>query len=104
MNESIKSYDEYRVITGMQLNSARQKTIPIKNKDQFLYLQNSYLLIEGNMLKADNARYADADLIALTNNGLLYLFSSLKLTLVKLFLNICKGMWIVTKMVSRHQC
>ena len=33
------------------------------------------------MLKADDTRYADADLIALTNNGLLYLFSSLKLTL-----------------------
>ena len=33
------------------------------------------------MLKADNTRYADAKLIALTNNGLLYLFSSLKLTL-----------------------
>ena len=33
------------------------------------------------MLKAGNTRYADADLIALANNGLLYLFSSLKLTL-----------------------
>ena len=33
------------------------------------------------MLKADNTRYADADLIALTNNGLKYLFSSLKLIL-----------------------
>ena len=33
------------------------------------------------MLKADDTRYVDADLIALTNNGLLYLFSSLKLTL-----------------------
>ena len=33
------------------------------------------------MLKADNARYADGDLVALTNNGLLYLFSRLKLTL-----------------------
>ena len=30
---------------------------------------------------ADDTRYADADLIALTNNGLLYLFSSLQLTL-----------------------
>ena len=39
------------------------------------------MLIEGEVLKADNARYADADLIALTNNGLLYLFSSSKLTL-----------------------
>ena len=33
------------------------------------------------MLKADDTRYADAGLIALTNNGLVYLFSSLKLTL-----------------------
>ena len=32
------------------------------------------------MSKADATRYADGDLIALANNGLLYLFSSLKLT------------------------
>ena len=32
------------------------------------------------MLKADDTRYADADLIALTNNGLLYLICNLKLT------------------------
>ena len=68
-------------ITGVQLNSAGQITIFIENQDQFLHLHNSYLLIEGNVLKADNTRYADADLIALTNNGLLYLFSSLKITL-----------------------
>ena len=45
---------------------------------------NSYIyttVIEGNVLKADDTRYVDADLIALTNNGLLYLFSSLKSTL-----------------------
>ena len=39
------------------------------------------MLIEGDVLKVDDTRYADADLIALTNNGLLHLFSSLKLTL-----------------------
>ena len=39
------------------------------------------MLIEGDVLKADNTRYADADLIALGYNGPLYLFSSLKLTL-----------------------
>ena len=64
----------------VQLNSAGQ--ITIENQDQFLHLHNSYFLIEGDVLKADNNRYADADLIALTNNGMLYLFSSLKLTLV----------------------
>ena len=31
--------------------------------------------------EADNTRYTDADLIGRTNNGLLYLFSGLKLTL-----------------------
>ena len=52
----------------------------MENQDQFLHLRNSYLLIEGNVLKADDTRYADADLVALTNNRLLCLFSSLKLT------------------------
>ena len=79
MDGSIKSYkyDEYQSITGTQLNSAGQITITIENKDQFLHLHNSYLLIEGDVLKPDNARYTDADLVALTNNGLLYFFSSL---------------------------
>ena len=65
-DESIKSYEnnEYQPITGTQLNSAGQITITIENQDQFMHLQNSYLLIEGEVLKADNARYADADLIA----------------------------------------
>ena len=82
-DESIKSYEynEYQPITRTQVNSAGQITIIIENQDQFLHLHNSYLLIEGEVLKADNTRYAGADLIALTNNGLLYLFSTLKLTL-----------------------
>ena len=82
-DESIKSYeyDEYQPITGTQLNIAGQMTITIENQDQFLHLHNSYLLIEGNVLKADDTRYGDADFIALANNGLLHLFSSLKLTL-----------------------
>ena len=45
--------------------SAGQITITIENQDRFLNLHNSYLLIEGNVLKADDTRYADADLIAL---------------------------------------
>ena len=39
------------------------------------------MLIEGEVLKANDTRHGDADLIALTNNGLLYLFSSLKFAL-----------------------
>ena len=82
-DEGIKSYeyDEYQPITGTQLDSAGQITMPIENQNQFLHLHNSYLLIEGNVLKADDTRYAGADLVALTNNGLLYLFSNSKLSL-----------------------
>ena len=93
LDESIKSYeyDKYQPITGTQLNSAGQITITIESQDQFIH--NSYLMIEGDVSKADNTRYegdvskadntryADADLIALTNNRLMFLFSSLKLTL-----------------------
>ena len=55
-DESIKSYeyDEYQPITGTQLNSAGGITITIENQDHFLHLHNSYLLIEGDVLKADN--------------------------------------------------
>ena len=73
--------DEYQLITGTQLNSAGQITITIENQDQFLHLHNSYLLIEGDVLKADSTRYTHTDLITLMNNGLMYLFSSMKLTL-----------------------
>ena len=62
-DESIKSYEynEYQPITGTQLNSVGQITITIENQDQFLHLHNRYLLIEGEVLKVDDARYADAD-------------------------------------------
>ena len=45
-DESIKSYEynECQPITG-------QITITIENQDQFLHLQNSYLLVEGEVLK-----------------------------------------------------
>ena len=73
--------DHFSLNPRQKLNSAGQITITIENQDQFLYLHNSYLLTEGNVLKADDARYADAAFVVLTNNRLLYLFSSLKLTL-----------------------
>ena len=86
-DESIKSYEynEYQPITGTQLNSAGQITITIENQDQFLHLQNSYLLIAGEVLKVDNARYEDADLVALTNNGLLQLLLIMDLLCVYSF-------------------
>ena len=47
-DECIKSfeYNDYQPITGSQLNTAGQITITIENQDQFVYLHNSYLIIE----------------------------------------------------------
>ena len=54
---------KYPPCTGTQLNSAGEITITIEEQD----LYNSYLLVEGDVVKADGTRYED--LIALTNDG-----------------------------------
>ena len=56
-DETFKSYEyDYQPITGSQLNTAGQITITIENQDQFVHLHNSYLIVEGDVLKADNTR------------------------------------------------
>ena len=70
VDESIKEYEfyEYQPITGTQLNTAGQITITIENTDDFYHPNRSWLLFEGDLLKtAADARYAQGDLIALTN-------------------------------------
>ena len=37
-----------------------------------------FLLIEGQLLKDDNTAYADADVISIINNGMMYLFKNIK--------------------------
>lgn len=83
VDDSIKSYEyvEYNPIIGTQLNNAGVITITIENHDEFLHPHRSAILIEGNLVKEDNAVYADADLVSLTNDGLLFLFSNIKYSL-----------------------
>ena len=84
VDDSIKSYQytEYQPITGSQLNTSGQITITIENTDDFYYPRQSWLMIEGNLVKlADGAVYADDDLITLTNNALMYLFTNIKYSL-----------------------
>ena len=80
-DNSIKSLEKYvyQPISGTQLNGAGQITIRIENQDAFFYPRRSSLQIEGKLVKAAaDAVYADADLISLTNNGLMYLFDNIK--------------------------
>ena len=61
VDETIREYDyvEYQTSIGSQLNSSGQITITIENTDDFYHPRRSWLLVEGDLLKADDdARYA----------------------------------------------
>ena len=80
-DDSIKSLETYayQPISGTQLNGAGQITIRIENQDAFFYPRRSWLQIEGKLVKeTGDAAYVDAELVSLTNNGLMYLFDNIK--------------------------
>ena len=70
-------YKEYNPIVGTNLNSG-SIVITIEAQDIYTQPSESYLLIEGQLLKNDNAVYAENDLMTITNNGLMYLFSDVR--------------------------
>ena len=80
-DESIESYETfaYQPITGTQLNSPGQIVLRVQNQDEFFHPRKSWLQIEGKLVKSvGSTAYADADKVALTNNGLMYLFDNIK--------------------------
>ena len=83
VDEFIKGYEyvESQPISGPQLNMSGQITVTIENTDDFFYPHHSWLLMEGNLVKADEARNQDADLITLINNAIMYLFTNIKYSL-----------------------
>ena len=79
-DESIEEYQyhEYEPITGANLNNPGEIRITIETQDIFYHPSESYLTIEGQLTKTDNTAYANADVVTLTNNGLMHLFSNIK--------------------------
>ena len=59
------------------LNSAGEIYINIELQDLFTYPAESYIVFDGRLTKTDGTAYANADAVALTNNGLMYLFSNI---------------------------
>jgi len=51
--------------------------IDIQSQDLFTHPGESYLLFEGRLTKDDGSPYANTDAVALTNNGIMYLFSNI---------------------------
>ena len=84
-DESISEYEhlEYNPIAGTNLNDGGDITITIEVQDIFTHPSESFLLIEGELLKNDGTRYANADIITLTNNGIMYLFKRIRYELAE---------------------
>ena len=88
VDDSIYEYEykEYNPITGTDLNRG-SIVITIESQDIYTHPAESYLIVEGELIKFARGgggaivRYADADLAALINNGIMYLFSDVRLHL-----------------------
>ena len=79
-DESIEEYEyhEYEPITGANLNNPGEIRITVETQDIFYHPSESYLIFEGQLKKADGTAYANADVVAITNNGMMHLFSNIK--------------------------
>lgn len=79
VDEGIERYEfhEYEPVARTNLNSAGEIRINIEQQDLFTLSSEAYLLFEGRLTKTDGTAYANADAVALTNNGLMYLFSQI---------------------------
>lgn len=83
-DESITSYEfhEYFPQVGSNLNNQGELRITIENQDEFFYPSESYITVEGHLIKAaDSSVYDDANIITLTNNAIMHLFSNCRYNL-----------------------
>src|SRR6188768_2819223 len=79
VDEGIEKYEwhEYEPVARTNLNSAGEIRINIETQDLFCHPAESYLLIEGRLTKTDGTAYANTDVVSITNNGLMHLFSQI---------------------------
>ena len=79
--DSIDKYEEfeYEPVAGTNLNSTGADIrLTIETQDIFTHPSESFLIIEGILLKTDNNNYANDDPISLTNNGIMHLFKRIR--------------------------
>lgn len=83
VDESIISYEyhAYDPESGTNLNNTGEIRINITLQDLFTHPSESYLLIEGSLVKTDGTAFAAGNLVTLTNNGIMHLFSRITYSL-----------------------
>ena len=109
VDDSIYEYEykEYNPITGTDLNRG-SIVITIESQDIYTHPAESFLVIEGQFLKEALAPgpppadvpYADADHAALTNNGMMYLFSDVRLHLASHEIEVLQNPGYATTMLG----
>ena len=79
VDDSIYDYEykEYNPIVGTNLNRG-SIVITIESQDIYTHPAESFLVIDGQLLKNNGNDYVDADNITLINNGMMYLFSDIR--------------------------
>ena len=80
-DDSIDKYEdiEYEPVGGTNLNSSGADIrLTIETQDIFTHPSESFLIIEGVLKKNDNAEYDAANLVTLTNNGMMHLFKRIR--------------------------
>ena len=78
---SIDRYEDiaYEPVAGTNLNASGQDImLTIETQDIFTHPSKSFSIIEGRLIKGDNNSYGNADLISLTNNGIMHLFKHIR--------------------------
>ena len=79
VDDSIYEYEykEYNPITGTDFNRG-SIVITIESQDIYTHPAESFLNIEGELIKGNDNRYLINDNITLINNGIMYLFSDVR--------------------------
>jgi len=81
IDETIEEYEyhSYKPIAGTYLNNPGEIRINIETQHLFTYPAELYFVFDGKLVKvADDAEYANVDVITLTNNAMMHLFSNIK--------------------------
>ena len=76
-NAIIEIVNEYNPIAGAPLNRG-SIVITIESQDIYTYPAESFLIVEGKLVKNAGGVYDDNNKISLINNGIMYLFSDVR--------------------------
>ena len=108
VDDSIYDYEykEYNPIVGTDLNRG-SIVLTIESQDIYTHPAESFLVIEGQLAApvapplAGVAPYADADVVTLINNGIMYLFSDVRYHLASHEIEVLQNPGHATTMLGR---